>query len=212
MKEIVIIGSGGFAKEVSFLIKDINRNHNEWNVLGFIDLNIGREIVDNLKVIGNDEWVVNSSKELYVAIGIGNPSLISSISKKYNKNPLIKFPNLIHPNVTGDWENIKMGKGNIFCSGVRLTTDIKIGSNNIFNLNTTIGHDVKIGSANVFNPSVNISGDVSILSQSLIGTGAQILQGVSFNSNEITVGASALASRDLEDSGVYVGIPARRKS
>ena len=37
MKKIVIIGSGGFAKEVAFLIEDINKQKQEWNFLGYID-------------------------------------------------------------------------------------------------------------------------------------------------------------------------------
>ncbi len=36
MKDIVILGSGGFAKEVAFLIEEINRSSITWNILGFI--------------------------------------------------------------------------------------------------------------------------------------------------------------------------------
>ena len=40
MKDIVIIGSGGLAKEVVFLIEEINKIENKWKILGFIDDNI----------------------------------------------------------------------------------------------------------------------------------------------------------------------------
>ena len=37
IKDIVIIGASGLAKEVSLLIQDINKDKTQWNILGFID-------------------------------------------------------------------------------------------------------------------------------------------------------------------------------
>ena len=37
MKKIVIIGNGGFAKEIKWLIERINAKKKEWDFLGFID-------------------------------------------------------------------------------------------------------------------------------------------------------------------------------
>ncbi len=84
----------------------------------------------------------------------------NKVINQFSKNKNLIFPNLIHPNVIGDWDRINLGIGNIICSGNIFTTDIGIGSYNIFNLACTIGHDVKIGNNNIFNPSVNISGGV----------------------------------------------------
>ena len=39
MKDIVIIGAGGFGREVAWLIEDINKVNNEWNIVGFVDDN-----------------------------------------------------------------------------------------------------------------------------------------------------------------------------
>lgn len=38
-KPIVIFGSGGFASEVCELLGDINRVHDTWEILGFLDDN-----------------------------------------------------------------------------------------------------------------------------------------------------------------------------
>ena len=37
IKDIVIIGSGGLAKEVALLIEEVNKKEEVWNFLGFID-------------------------------------------------------------------------------------------------------------------------------------------------------------------------------
>ena len=37
IRDIIIIGAGGLAKEVAFLIEDINKEKMLWNIKGFID-------------------------------------------------------------------------------------------------------------------------------------------------------------------------------
>ncbi|MAZ30962.1 MAG: transferase [Flavobacteriales bacterium] len=205
MKDIVIVGSGGFAKEVKFLLKEINRFSEKWNFIGYID----KSSRDNEEVIGDDNYVLNSEKELHLAFGIGDPILIAKLSKVFAQSEKVKFPNLIHPNVIGDWQNIEMGMGNIICASNTLTTDITIGNFNILNLACTVGHDARIGSWNVINPTVNISGGVEIGNGCLIGTGAQILQNLEI-SDKVLLGAGSVLTKSTYGSGTYFGIPAKK--
>jgi len=208
MKDIVIIGSGGFAKELAFLIEDINKVHAQWNVLGYID-NQNETSTSKYSVVYNDDELLNTKKPIAVAFGIGSPELIKKLTEKFKTNPLISFPNIIHPSVIGDFGFIKIGEGNILCARNIFTTDIEIGSFNIFNLNNTIGHDVKIGDFNIINPSVNISGGVVINDQTLIGTGTQILQYKNIVSMSV-IGAGSVVTKNITEAGVYVGSPAHK--
>ena len=57
MKDVVIIGAGGFAREVAWLIEEINKKNEQWNILGFIDdntENIGKSL-NGYKIIGNTD-------------------------------------------------------------------------------------------------------------------------------------------------------------
>jgi len=210
MKKIVVIGSGGFAKEVAFLIDEINRERAKWDFLGYIDKNV--EIGTNkgkYQIFQHDDWLDKVDEEIYVVISIGDPSIIKRISQTLQKNKNIKFPNLVHPNVIGDWERIDMGYGNIICAGTIFTTEIKIGNFNIINLDCTIGHDTVIGDYNVINPSANISGDITFGSENLVGTGAQIIDDKKITSNVI-IGAGSVVVKNIDESGVYVGIPAKK--
>lgn len=198
MKDIVIVGDGGFAKEVEFLIKDLTSEYwhgdtklTPWEFKGFVKDDFDSEVPIN------------------VVIGIGTPEARARVFEQLSVKENLLFPNLIHPNVVGDWDNIKLGKGNIICAGNIFTTDIEIGDNNLFNLGCTVGHDTKIGKNNVFNPSVNISGGVDIRDNILVGTGAQILQYLYININS-TIGAGAVVTKDITDDGTYVGVPAKR--
>jgi sugar O-acyltransferase (sialic acid O-acetyltransferase NeuD family) len=206
VKKIVIIGSGGFAKEVAFLIDEINRAKPEWELLGFIDKKVG-EMNGKYKIIGDDLWLEKVSEKIYATIGVGNPSLVKNLYNKFLRNKNIIFPNLIHPKAIGDWGQIILGIGNIITAGNIFTTDIRIGSFNVFNLSCTIGHDTIIGSYNVINPTVNISGGVEIEEGCLIGTGTQILQYKKICQN-VTVGAGSLVTKNIVEEGVYIGVPA----
>ena len=206
MEDIYILGSGGLAKEVYFLIKEINK----FDVIAFIDIEEKKNIIFTEKSVPviSEEDFLNQIHLITpkIAIGIGDPILIEKLSIKFND---FDFPNLIHPNVVLDHDNISMGKGNILSPGVIMTTNIIIGDFNIFNLSVTIGHDVKIGNGNVFNPSVNISGQVKIDNSNLFGVGSIVLQEKSIGSNS-TLGASALLTKNVEDNIVLVGIPAKK--
>ena len=211
MNNIVIVGTGGFAKEVAFLVEEINKMEHVWNILGYISndkKNIG-STHGKYKIYNTDDWLLTTNEKLNVVLGLGDPKLIDKLSKKFKVNSNLIFPNLIHPNVIGDWDKIRFGKGNIVCAGNIFTTDIIVDSFNVFNLSCTIGHDTKIGNCNVFNPNINISGGVRIENDILIGTGVQILQYLKI-CKDSTIGAGAVVTKNIEEPGVYVGTPARK--
>lgn len=202
VKNIVIVGSGGFAKEVEWLLERINQSQKRWNLLGFIDDHLKSE-----RVIGNDSFVVNAETELYVAIAIGNSEKRKQLCEKYRMNLNIKFPNLIDPSVIMS-RSVHMGIGNIICAGCIMTREIIIGDFNIINLDCTIGHDACIRSYVTLNPSVNVSGNVYIGNESNIGTGTQIIQGIKIEDNVI-VGAGAVVIKNVLRGSTSVGNPAK---
>lgn len=202
MKKLVIVGNGGFAREVEWLVERINAISPTWELLGFID-----EDLDNPKVIGNDDYVAAYQEELYVAIGIGTSATRKKIYTNYKNNPNIRFVNLIDPSVLHS-DRVCFGEGNIICAGTIITVDIRIGNCNIINLDCTVGHDAVLEDFVTVNPSVNISGNVRLGLGTNIGTGTQIIQGISIGANSV-VGAGAVVNRDLPANCTAVGIPAK---
>ncbi|MGE7110725.1 acetyltransferase [Lysinibacillus sp. NPDC047702] len=208
MRNIVVYGSGGFAREVVHLIENINELNDEWNVLGYLDdneLNHGL-IINELPVLGGAEWLENNDI-VYVVIGIGAPNTKKAIVQKLKKYSNVRYPNLIHPTVKISRFN-QLGEGNIICEGNILTTNIILDNFVILNLNCTIGHDVHIKNFSTVLPNSSISGNVMLGECVDFGTNATIIQGITIGQGTI-VGAGAVVVKDLPANCTAVGAPAK---
>ncbi len=206
MKDIVIIGAGGFGREVAWLIEDINKVNNEWNIVGFVDDNksIQGTEINGYKVVGDIDWL--KEQELCVVNAIGDPIIKKKVMEKLagSKN---HYPVLIHPSVINSG-SVNFGEGSIVCAGNIITVNIEIGKHVIINLDCTIGHDANIGDYSTVLPSVNISGFVKTEECVSVGTGSAIIQGVNIGRNTV-VGAGAVVVKDLPANCTAVGAPAK---
>lgn len=211
MKNVVIYGQGGFGKEIACLLQQINEVSPEWNLLGYIDdgLPVGTENRYG-KVIGNMDTLLNWNEgELNVVVSIANPTVLNKIMETIH-NPLISFPNILAPNVNVfDEDAVKMGKGNVFFFGCRISCDVEIGDFNICVGLNSFGHDVKVGNCNVFSPSVRLSGCVTVGNQNFFGVGSIVLQGIKI-ANNIRLGAGSVLMTKPKDGHLYMGNPARK--
>src|SRR5699024_1378644 len=98
MKDIVIIGAGGFGREVAWIIEDINKKSLQWNILGFVDDNetVQGKYFGDYSIIGKLDYLFD--KELNVVIAIAKPTIRRLIYNKLKHTKNI-FPTLIHPSV-----------------------------------------------------------------------------------------------------------------
>lgn len=205
MKKIYIVGSGGFAREVAWLIEDINEKNPTWEIMGFIDeneANISKEL-NGYRVLGNLEYL-NKQERAYVTIAIGTGEVREKISTKIKNH---EFPVLVHPSVMLS-KFVNIGEGTIICAGSIVTTNIDIGNHVIINLDCTIGHDANLKNYTTILPSVNISGNVIVGERTMIGTGSAVIQGLSIGSDTI-IGAGAIVVKNIPDNCTAVGNPAK---
>jgi len=211
MRDIVIVGYGGLAKEVAFLIEEINRHRPTWNLRGYIgarQCDIGVRS-GKYAVIESDDWLGRTREDVAVTLAIGRTDVLKALHTRLQENKHLDFPNLIHPRVLGDWDQITLGIGNIIMGGASFTTHVALGSFNVFNPGCTIAHDCVLGSYNLINPGASLSGAIVLGDEVLVGTGARVLQGLRVCSGAI-IGAGAVVTHSIEQPGVYVGVPARQ--
>ena len=210
MKEIAIIGAGGYGREVACMIRQINEDCPTWDFIGFFDDDPSLSGTSNPygKVLGSIDSLNAIDRNLSVAIAIGSPTAISNIVGRII-NPLIDFPNIIAPSVIFlDREGVKMGKGNIIGTNCALSCNVNIGNFNVFNSYIFVGHDVTVGDCNVIMPSCNVSGGVRMGYRNFMGVKSVILQYISIG-NDTRIGAASVVMRNTKDGLLYLGNPAK---
>lgn len=208
MKDIVVLGAGGFGREVGQLIKDINEDKREWNFLGYIDDDIEKRgvILNGDPVIGGIGWLeANKGKNINAVCAIGNSKTKYKIIKKIED--AVEFPNLIHPNVLRN-NYVTIGKGNIVCANSILSVNITIGDHVAVNPGCRIGHDSILKDFTTLMWDVTISGNVIINEGCEIGSKSVIIQQKTVGSWSI-IGAGAVVVKDIPENCTAVGVPAK---
>ncbi len=209
MTDIVVCGSGSFARELYGWIKHSEVNQNI-KFKGFLDkdnkslINFGLEKY----YLGDEDSYAAADSDFYL-IATANVNVREIIYKKL-KNKNCRFYNYIHESVIigGD---IKLGEANIICPNSVFTTDIKIGDCNIFNINTTIGHDVVIDSFNTFSSHCDLTGNVSIMNNNFFGSRVSLLPKCTIGSRN-KIAAGSVIYKGVKDNSIYLGNPARKVS
>lgn len=208
MKKILIYGSGGFGREVVWLIERINFIIPKWEIVGFVDdipENKGM-LVNNYKVLGSKN-ILDKMDKICIVLAIGNSIAREKIIFDLKKFKNLEYPNIIDPSVIYS-DYLKLGVGNIICANSILTTNIEIGSYNIINLDCTIGHDVIVEDFVTILPGNNISGNCTIKKGAELGSSTTIIPKIVVGEYSI-IGAGGVVINNIPDKCTAVGVPAK---
>jgi sugar O-acyltransferase (sialic acid O-acetyltransferase NeuD family) len=145
--------------------------------------------------------------EYEVMIAVGDSRNRFDISQKLPKET--KYFTFIHPTALIMDNNIEIGEGSFIGAYSILTTNIKIGKHALLNRAVHIGHDSIIGNYFSAMPGSMISGNVTIYDCVYLGTNSSIKEKLSIHSLT-TIGLNSGVVKNIEDSGTYVGVPAKK--
>lgn len=212
---LVIVGAGGFGREVADVIEAVNASVAApvWDLLGFVDdapstLNVERLTARALPFLGTTEALLAGAHRPSFVVGIGKPAVRRRVAERL-ESAGFRAATLVHPAATTGSQVI-LGEGTVICAGARLTTNIQIGRHGHVNPNCTIGHDTSLGDFVSLNPAASISGDCRIGDGTLVGVGAVVLNQLTVGA-DVVVGAAACVVRDMPDGVVVKGVPGRWK-
>jgi len=142
--------------------------------------------------------------EVMVAIG-DSKTRFDVVSKLPNETKYFAF---IHPTALL-LSDIEIGEGSFIGAYSILTTNIKLGKHTLLNRGNHIGHDCNIGDYFSMMPGSIVSGNVKIYDCVYMGNNSCVKENLSIHSLS-TIGMGSVVVKNINDSGTYVGVPAKK--
>lgn len=204
---LVIIGAGGFGREVLELVRDINEAGSTFDLLGYLDDGDGdRPLLRRagIAVLGTSDRLIDFAAEFVIAIAATEPR--RRIADRIREHGGASA-RLVHP-ATTIGRDVRISEGAVIAAGCRITTNVGIGRHSHVNVNCTIGHDVVIEDFVTVYPGVHVGGGCRVAEDATIGMGSVILPNVTIGRSAF-VGAGSVVVRDVPDGATVVGVAAR---
>jgi len=208
MSEIVLLGSGGHAK----VVLDIIRKMSKYKILGVVTKQKIKNF-EGIKVLG-DDGILN---ELYksgircLAMGIGGFRDNETRKTVFLKSKKLGFNFISAIDTSAIISNsVVLGEGVVLFPGVLLNTDVRIGDNVIIATGSSIDHETIIRNHALVSAGVTIGANCVIDDEALVALGANIVSGIHICEKAL-VGAGATVVKDIEEKGLYLGCPAKKK-
>ncbi len=209
LQKVVIIGTGGFGREVLDVLEAINQAEAQYDILGFITepgYQQPGELIHEKPVVGHFDWLEQNKHEVKAICAIGSPAVRLRLTRQAEQMG-VQFFSAVHPRaILTRW--VTMGAGSIITAGCILTNNITIGNHVHLNLDCTVGHDAVIEDYVTVSPGVHISGNDRLETGCFIGTGANLIEGKTIGQWSV-VGAGSVVVKDIPANTTAVGNPAK---
>lgn len=194
-KKLVIIGASGHGKVVADIAVK-----NGYEDIVFLDDDETIHECGGYPVIGNSSSAEEIDGDKIIAIG--NAEIRERIQRK------IKVITLIHPDAVIS-RRVEIQEGTVVMAGAIINSDTVIGKGCIINTGASVDHDCKIGNFNHISVGTHLAGTCVTGDRTWIGAGAVVSNNVSI-CNDCMIGAGAVVIKNIDESGTYVGVPAKK--
>jgi sugar O-acyltransferase (sialic acid O-acetyltransferase NeuD family) len=208
-QKFVIIGAGGFAREVLDIFEACADAGQDFEVLGYlVEAQYGQpgEVINGKPILGDFNWLAQHASEFKVICGVGDPVARKRLVA-LAKDCRAHFGNIIHPSAILT-RRVTLGEGIVITAGAIFTNQIKIGNHVHVNLDCTIGHNVVLEDFATLAPGVHVSGWVILGEGCYVGTGANIIDRKTIGAWSV-VGAGSVVISDVPPYSTVVGVPAK---
>ncbi|NPV81336.1 MAG: NeuD/PglB/VioB family sugar acetyltransferase [Firmicutes bacterium] len=207
---MIIIGAGGFGREVLAAALENPAYGVEWTIGGFLD--DAQDAETHLREKGIDIPVVgpvmgHQPSDQYVYIcAIGSPRRKLEICEHLLAKGA-RFINLIHPTAQIG-PRCKIGIGNILMYQAGLTADSILGNFVSLNRFVSIGHDAIVGDGCTLSSYCDVTGHARLGRGVFMGSHASILPSAVVEDFS-TVGAGSVVVRRVGAGKTVLGVPAK---
>ena len=209
MRELLLVGSGGFARETAEAVRALNAVQPRWLLRGFLDDNdeLHGEMVGGLPILGPVE-MVHDHPDAAVVITTGRPDNYVSRRLLYRRLGLHdeRYATIVHP-MASIGETCQLGPGSVLLAHATLTADVTIGSHVAVMPQVVIPHDARVDDFATLASGVRVGGGCHIAEGAYIGSGACLRQELVVEPWAM-VGMGAVVTRDVPCERLWRGVPA----
>lgn len=210
MRDLLLIGCGGFARETAEAVRAVNAVQPTWNLLGFLDDSPERQgtVVSGLPVLGPTE-AVHDRPDAQVLVCTGRPTNYVSRRQIVQRLALDeeRHPTVIHPQASVG-STCAVGPGSVLLAGVVLTADATVGRHVAIMPQVVLTHDTHVGDWATLGSGVRLGGGCRIDDNAYVGAGAMVKEGVTVGRLAM-VGMGAVVTADVAPERLVYGAPAR---
>jgi sugar O-acyltransferase (sialic acid O-acetyltransferase NeuD family) len=208
MKNLIIIGAGGFGREMFAAAREAVGYGEEFRIKGFLD---GKaSALDGFSgypaIIGAPETYAIEDDDVFVT-ALGNISARRRCSAMIEERGG-RFISVIHRSASIG-PNVTVGDGSFVAHNAVLTADVKVGRHSCVFHGTVIGHDTVLDDFTHVYSLVSVGGNVHIAEGASVFPGARIVPRVEIGSGS-TVGIGSVVVRDVAPGITVFGVPAER--
>ena len=189
--KLALFGYGGHAKEVACQMGK--------EVTFFVDDEYSNNIAKPISTF--------NPKEYMMIVAVADSKDRARVINKLPKET--KYFTFIHPSAHIMDDNIEIGYGSFIGANSILTTNIKLGNHTLLNRGNHIGHDTIAGDFFSMMPCAVIGGNVTLGDNVYLGSCSNVREKINVNSN-VVIGMNAAVVKDIEESGTYIGVPAKK--
>ena len=208
MKNLVILGAGGFGREMFATAREAVGYGETFTVKGFLDGN--PSALDGFsgypEIIGTPETYQIEENDVFI-------TALGSIAARRRCAAMIeerggRFISVIHRSASIG-PNVTVGDGSLVAHNVVLTADIKVGRHSCVFHGTVIGHDTVLEDFTHVYSLVSVGGGVRIAEGASVFPGARIVPRVEIGAGA-TVGIGSAVVRGVPPGVTVFGVPAER--
>lgn len=203
MNDLVIVGASGHGK----VIADIAEK-NGYTSIVFLDDNLSTQACGPYKVVGTCKDALKYKNADFI-VAIGNAKVRRKIQSELTEAGF-HIVSLIHPAALVA-SNVSIGSGTVIMAGAVINPHSVVGKGCIINTCASVDHDCNLSDYVHVSVGAHVAGTVVIEEETWIGAGATVSNNINI-CDRCMIGAGSVIIKNIEESGTYIGVPARRKA
>ena len=203
---IIIVGAGGFGREVLHWARDAWPEHAS-RIAGFLSAERDRLTCHDgsLEILADpDGYEPQSGDSLLLAIGI--PIVRRQVAESLMSRGA-KFLTLVHPTAIVA-PTAAIGEGSIICPYAIVSDAAQVGAFVLMNYHSSLGHDASAGNHAVLSPYATLGGNAHIGDDVFMGLHASVGPGRRIGARS-KVSANSCALSDAPTESIIYGAPGR---